>query len=802
MAEFTKWFDELSKDSIPIAGGKGANLGEMFQAGFPVPPGFVITADAYWDFLNETGALEEINESLNQLNVEDNNNLQNIAKKIQNIILNEEIPEDIQKEITESYEKMKLGDYSKIINSETSEIIKSGREAPLVAVRSSATAEDLPEASFAGQQESFLNVQGIKDLIHIVRECWASLFTARAIYYREKNNFPHMKVKIAVVVQKMINSVISGVAFSVNPSNANEDEIVIEAGYGLGEAIVKGEVNPDFYVVSKKDFSIKTKQVKKQERKLVRTDSERIDWVSVEANLQEAQVLVDSNITKLAKIIFDIEEHYDFPQDIEWAVERNKIYIVQSRPITTLKNLKTETVSEEFTKDNEVILRGLGASPGVASGKVVKINTSQELDKITEGSILVTKMTEPNMVPGMKRAAGIITDEGGMTCHAAIVSRELGTPCIVGTEKATSTLNDGDVVTLDATNGVVYKGKSAEVLQSTVQAQKSNVQQEGEHPVQNNGFGRKVVTGTEIHVNLSSPELVDKVANRDVDGVGLLRAEFIAAELNIHPSSMIKQGKSEEFIEKFAKDIASVARKMQPRPVTYRSLDFKTNEYKDLPGGAEFEPEERNPMIGWRGASRYVSPEYVETFKLELRALKKIRDTYGMTNVELMIPFVRNTWELEKIYKIIEDEGMKNIGMKIGIMVEVPSTVILMDKFCDMGIDFVSIGSNDLTQLVLGVDRDNAKLGDWFDERNEAVLRCLERVIRICRERGVKTSICGQAPSVYPEITRFLVKCGIDKISVNPDVIERTRALVAQIEHKLLLENNLKKNKEVDNTIL
>ncbi|MDD4353857.1 MAG: PEP-utilizing enzyme [Candidatus Nanoarchaeia archaeon] len=373
-----------------------------------------------------------------------------------------------------------------------------------------------------------------------------------------------------------------------------------------------------------------------------------------------------------------------------------------------------------------------------------------------------------------------------------IVSRELGTPCIVGTQKATSILNDGDIVTLDATNGVVYRGKSEEILQS----KSENVQNASNQNNGGNNFYRKIVTGTEIHVNLSTPELVDTVCNRDVDGVGLLRAEFIAAELNMHPSAMIKQGKSQEFIDKFASEIAKVARKFQPRPVTYRALDFKTNEYKDLPGGAEFEPDERNPMIGWRGASRYVSSEYVETFKLELKALKKVKDTYGMTNVELMIPFVRNTWELAKIYKIIEEEGLRNTGLKIGIMVEVPSAVILIDKFCEMGIDFISIGSNDLTQLVLGVDRDNGKLNDWFDERNEAVLRMLERTIRICREYGVKTSICGQAPSVYSEFTKFLVKCGIDKISVNPDVIERTRSIVAQIEHKLLLEANIKADKE------
>jgi pyruvate, water dikinase len=797
MSEVIKWFKETSKKDIGFAGGKGANLGEMYQAGFPIPNGFIVTAQSYWKFLEESGLIDEITKILEKLDPENNDSLQSLSKKIRDLILSKEIPSDITEEILNGYNLMKKESKINII-SHDSEIIKSSINDTLVAVRSSATAEDLPDASFAGQQETFLNIIGAQEVIKAVRKCWASLFTARATYYRVKNNFPHMNVKIAVVIQKMINSEMSGVAFSANPSTGDKSEIIIEAGYGLGEAIVLGEVNPDLYIIDKKNVSIKSKQVKKQDRKLIRTKTANIEWVPVEDDLQEKQVIKDDFVLKLAKIIKSIEQHYDFPQDIEWAIENNKIFITQSRPITTLDNLNKEVVSEKQKEGKEDILHGLGASPGVAVGKVVKIKSVDELNKIKPGDILVTKMTDPNMVPAMKKAAGIITDEGGMTCHASIVSRELGTPCIVGTQKATSLLKDGDIVTMDATNGVVYKGKSEEILE--LKEESNNNTQKSSKGLDN--FYRKIVTGTEIHVNLSTPDLVDKVCNRDVDGVGLLRAEFIAADLNMHPSAMIKQGKSEEFVDKFASEIGKVARKFQPRSVTYRALDFKTNEYRDLPGGAEFEPEERNPMIGWRGASRYVSPEYVETFKLELKALKKVKETYGMTNVELMIPFIRNTWELEKIYKIIEEEGLKNSGMKIGIMVEVPSAVILIDKFCEMGIDFISIGSNDLTQLVLGVDRDNGKISDWFDERNEAVLRMIERTIRICREYKVKTSICGQAPSVYSEFTRFLIKCGIDKISVNPDVIERTRALVAQVEHKLLLENNLKKIREENNKIL
>ncbi len=794
MTEFVKWFKEITKKDISFAGGKGANLGEMYQAGFPVPNGFVITAQSYWKFLEDEGIIEEMDKILENLNPENNEQLQSVTKKIRELILSKNIPSDISEEILHNYNLMKKDSKINIINS-SSEIIKSDLNDTLVAVRSSATAEDLPDASFAGQQETFLNVLGEDEVLKSVKKCWASLFTARATYYRVKNNYPHMKVKIAVIVQKMISSDVSGVAFTANPSTGNKNEMIIEAGYGLGEAIVLGEINPNLYIIDKEELIIKSKQIKKQERKLVRKGKSGNEWVNVEEGLQEKQTIPDDLIIKLAKIIKAIDAHYDFPQDIEWAVENNQLFITQSRPITTLENIKKDVVSEKEKEGKEDILHGLGASPGVASGKVVKIKSVEELDKIVAGDILVTKMTDPNMVPAMKKAAGIITDEGGMTCHAAIVSRELGTPCIVGTQNATKALNDGDIITMDATNGVVYRGKSSEILGS---AEKKPIVSES---AQASPLMRKIVTGTEIHVNLSTPELVDTVYTRDVDGVGLLRAEFIAAELNMHPSAMIKEGKAQEFIDKFAGEIGKVARKFQPRPVTYRALDFKTNEYRDLPGGAEFEPEERNPMIGWRGASRYVSPEYVETFKLELRALKKVKDTYGMTNVELMIPFVRNTWELKRIYDIIESEGLKNAGIKIGIMIEVPSAVILIDKFCEMGIDFISIGSNDLTQLVLGVDRDNGKLNDWFDERNEAVLRMIERTIRICKEYGVKTSICGQAPSVYPDFSNFLIKCGIDKISVNPDVIERTRAIVAQVEHKLLLESNLKIIKE-NNKIL
>jgi pyruvate,water dikinase len=737
------WFNEVTKKDIPLVGGKGANLGEMTNAGIPVPPGFIVTASAYYDFIEKAKLQDKIKDLLNPVNVQDSKQLQETALKVQKLITDAAMPPETAREIEQAYVKMGRG---------------------LVAVRSSATAEDLPEASFAGQQATFLNVQGEKDVVKAVQGCWASLFGARAIFYRHEQGFDHFKVGIAVPVQRMVQSESSGVMFTVEPSTNNKEKITIEAVLGLGEMIVSGDVTPDHYSVNKKDVKILEKQIKKQEWKLIKkagahgkSDNIKIDLTPEE---QARQKITDDDIIFLAKIGNTLEKHYDFPQDVEWAKEKGKIYIVQTRPITTINKVKFTT----HDIDAQVILSGAAASPGVASGPVKIVPDPSQIDKVLNGDILVAEMTTPDFVPAMKRAAAIVTDRGGRTAHAAIVSRELGIPCVVGCEKATTILKDGQIITVDGSNGRVYPGRIE--VKSDVK-----IRARGE-----------VKTRTKLLANLAQPEIVDRVAMRDVDGIGLLRAEFMVAEIGEHPSYLIEEGRGNEFVEKLAAGLAQFAKAFYPRQVVYRTNDFKSNEYKALKGGEKFEQDEENPMIGYRGASRYITD--IETFKLELAAIKKVREKYD--NLWVMIPFVRTVSEMERTVKIMAEEGLKRSPtFKLWMMCEIPSNVILLDKFIAVGIDGISIGSNDLTQLTLGIDRDSAKLAASFDERNEAVMLSIEKVVKTCKALGVTCSICGQAPSVYPEITQKLVEWGITSVSVSPDMIDVTRDIIAKAEAKL-----------------
>jgi pyruvate, water dikinase len=741
--KFVVWFNEVGKDDIPLVGGKGANLGEMTNTGIPVPPGFIVTSNAYFDFIRKTGIQNKIKTLLNPVDVHDSRQLQNVAAQVQELVQKAPMPTEIAKEIEQAYIKMGKG---------------------LVAVRSSGTAEDLPEASFAGQQATFLNIEGEKEVVEAVHGCWASLFGARAIFYRQEQGFDHFKVGIAVPVQRMVQSESSGVMFTVEPTHNDREKITIEAVLGLGEMIVSGDVTPDHYEVNKKDTKILQKQIKKQEWKLVKkvgahgkSDNIKIDLTPEE---QARQKITDADIIELAKIGKNLEEHYQLPQDIEWAKENNKIYIVQTRPITTYK--KGPTTIHDI--DAPVLLSGAPASPGVAYGPVKIVPDPSQIDKVLEGDVLVAEMTTPDFVPAMKRAAAIVTDRGGRTAHAAIVSRELGIPCVVGTEKATATLKDGQVITVDGSNGKVYPGKIEVATDIKIRAR-------GE-----------VITKTKLLANLAQPEIVDRIAKRDVDGIGLLRAEFMVAEIGEHPSAMIEQGRENEFVAKLAAGLTKFAKAFHPRQVVYRTNDFKTNEYRALKGGEKFEEMEENPMIGYRGASRYITD--IATFKMELAAIKKVREQYD--NLWVMIPFVRTVAELDRTVKIMAEEGLKRSPkFKIWMMCEVPSNVILLDKFIAVGIDGISIGSNDLTQLTLGIDRDSHKLASTFDERNEAVMISIEKVVRTCKQLGVTCSICGQAPSVYPEITEKLVEWGVTSISVAPDVIDVTRDIIARVEAKL-----------------
>ncbi|MEM4589851.1 MAG: phosphoenolpyruvate synthase [Candidatus Micrarchaeia archaeon] len=783
------WFEELNKNSLSIAGGKGANLGEMISAGFPIPPGFVVSADSYYEYIKKYGIDKLIIETLENLDVEDTAKLNDASKKISNAILSYEMPEEIANQIIEAYSQLKN---------------RTGSKIEYVAVRSSATAEDVPSASFAGQQASFLNIYGDQALIDAVKRCWASLFTPRAIYYRVRQGFEHSKVKIAVVVQHMVQSEKSGVFFTVDPVSQDPNKMVIEAAFGLGETVVSGAVTPDTYIINKSTLDIIHKHIAKQEWMLIKSENANVK-LGIKVEYQNMQKLEDEKIIELAKIGREIEKHYKWPQDIEWASEGGKLFIVQSRPITTLKKEVTERFVREMeqkevenietypsvrteekvetmetetnVEKNSILLRGLPASPGFATGKVRVILDISDLPSMQSGEILVTKMTTPDFVPAMRKASAIITDEGGLTSHAAIVSRELGVPAVIGTEKATSILKNEMLVTVDANKGIIYEGK----VDLT------------EVPKQSTSISGEIlpVTATKIYVNLAEPDMAEKIAKLSVDGVGLLRAEFMIASIGEHPKKMLKEGREQEFIDKLADGIAKIAGAFYPRPVVYRATDFKTNEYRNLKGGEEFEPKEENPMMGYRGAMRYIKEP--ELFKMELKAIKKVREEFQLKNVWLMIPFVRRSEQIVKIKKIMEEEGLhQSKDFKLWIMVEVPSTVFMIEEICQTGIDGVSIGSNDLTQLILGVDRDNSSIASEFDERSTAVLRAIQYVIKVCRKYGVTTSICGQAPSVYPEIAEKLVEFGTTSISVNPDAIERTRKIVAAAEQKVLLERTRK----------
>jgi pyruvate,water dikinase len=740
------WFEDVGKEDISQVGGKGANLGEMTKSRIPVPPGFIVTAHSYFHFLERSNLTPKIRELLSDLDPNDSAKLQKVAAKVKKMLNDAAMPKDIAQEIAQAYGRLGGGP---------------------VAVRSSATAEDLPEASFAGQQRTFLNVVGEKDVIAAVQGCWASLFEPRAIFYRVYQGFDHFSVGIAVPVQRMVQSESSGVMFTLDPITSDQKKIVVESVYGLGETIVSGEITPDLYVVDKEQMEITDKKVARQEWQLVRNtkgskDPEKANIKTPVADaLQSKQKVSDSDIIALAKIGKRIEEHYSFPQDIEWAKEGEDIFIVQTRPVTTVKTAAEQ--KETVTTEAEPILSGSPSSPGMAAGPVKIIQSASEIDKVEEGDVLVAEMTTPDFVPAMKRAAAIVTDRGGRTCHAAIVSRELGIPCVVGTEDATKKLKQDQVITVDGSSGNIFDGR----LVIETQGVPSIVHR------------APIRTNTRLYVNLAEPELADRVAQRDVDGVGLLRAEFIIAHLGEHPRHMIDQGRGEEFVDALTDGVLKFARAFHPRPVVYRTTDFKTNEYRNLKGGEEYEDVEENPMIGYRGCSRYVAE--ADLFKVEIDMIKRVREQYN--NLWVMIPFVRTVKQLSQIINTLNEEGLESSkDFKIWMMAEVPSNVLLIDEFIDAGIDGISIGSNDLTQLILGIDRDNPKLAEDFDERNEAVLIALEKLIKTTTKRGVTASICGQAPSVYPELTEKLVKWGITSVSVSPDAIESTRELIAKLE--------------------
>ena len=784
--KFIKWFEELRKEDVPLVGGKGANLGEMTSAGIPVPPGFCVTAEAYKYFVEnvkvEDGrTLQEwIMDVISKTNVDDSKQLQENTAKIREKIISMEMPEEIASEIEQAYKKLSQ---------------RFNMEEIYVAVRSSATAEDLPEASFAGQQETYLDVLGVDDVKEKVKKCWASLWTARATFYRAKQGFDHSKVYLSAVVQKMVNSETSGVMFTANPVTNDRSEIMINAAWGLGEAVVSGAVSPDEYIVEKGTWKIKEKFVAKKEIMIVRNPETGRGTVKVSTaeflgpEYVEKQVLTDEQIIEVAQIGARIEEHYGWPQDIEWAYDKDdgKLYIVQSRPVTTLKE-EVKTEEAEMTEEMKVLLKGLGASPGIGAGKVVIIFEADEIDKVKEGDILVTTMTNPDMVPAMKRAAAIVTDEGGRTCHAAIVSRELGIPAVVGTKEATKVLKDGMMITVDGTRGVVYEG----IVKSLVK-EKEEEKAAGQVVV----AGAPLVTATEVKANVSMPEVAERAAATGADGVGLLRAEHMILGIGAHPVKFIKEGREEELIERLVEGIRTVATAFYPRRVWYRTLDAPTNEFRELPGG-EDEPDERNPMLGWRGIRRGL--DQPELLKTEFKAIKRLVDE-GYDNLGVMLPLVSHVEQLREAKRLAREVGLEpHKDVEFGVMVETPSSALIIEDLCKEGLDFISFGTNDLTQYTLAIDRDNERVFKLYDETHPAVLKLIKHVIKVCKKYGVETSICGQAAS-DPKMAKILVRLGIDSLSANPDAVQLIKQVVAREEQRIMLENarrQLYKDEEIE----
>ena len=752
-------FAKARRTDVPTIGGKGANLGEMTAAGLPVPPGFVLTIDAYQHFYDDNALGPRVADALSRLDADDPAALARSAAALSDMILGGKVSKTLREVIERAY-----GD-----------LVKDHERDGRVAVRSSATAEDTAQFSFAGMFESFLNAAGADEVIDRVKACWASTFGARVLFYRVKQGMP-LEMPVAVVVQRMIDSEKSGVMFTSDPATRDPSRMVIEAVWGLGEAIVQGAVTPDRHVLDKRSLAVVSTDIAEKEFRLewnaAKHETTRVDLAGDPQ--AKAPVLTESEITALGALARRAEEHYGVPQDLEFAIESGTIYLTQSRPITTLQDAGAKAAATS----SQPLVHGLGASPGRASGAVRVLESPSEESSMKDGEILVTRMTSPDWVPIMRRAAAIVTDAGGMTSHAAIVARELGLPCIVGARGATKTLTTGMLVTVDGRSGTVVAGRdetSPPAAESTAAG-----------PGRAAGGLASSVTATRLYVNLAEPERAAEVAALDVDGVGLLRAEFMMLEAleHTHPRAFLAQHSPDEFVRRMADSLRTFAQAFAPRPVVYRAMDFRSNEFRNLTGGAAFEPTEANPMIGYRGCFRYTREP--DLFALELRALAEVRRDFD--NLHLMIPFVRTARELETCLKLVDASPLgADTRLERWIMAEVPSVVYWLREYVALGITGVSIGSNDLTQLVLGVDRDSELFGPAYDERDSAVLDAIRSIITECRRLGVTCSICGQAPSVHADYAERLVAWGIDSISVNVDAIDRTRRNIAAAEQRLIV---------------
>ena len=746
LRHFVRGFDELGVGDVAQAGGKGANLGELTKAGLPVPPGFVVVSGAYLEAMDRAGIRAELQKICDGGDRDDPARLRERAAHGRDLLRGAGMPDDLRAAVLSAYHQ--LGARVR------------------VAVRSSATAEDAADTSFAGMHESFTNVEGDDALIDAIRECWLSLFGDRVVSYRASQGITS-EPAIAVVVQEMVDAERSGVMFGADPATGDRERVVIEAAFGLGEVVVGGQVEPDYYVAAKTPTRVLSARVG-HKAFAIRRDAHGVQQrETLSDDEADRRVLSDAEILALVELATRAEQHYGAPQDMEWAISGTRIALVQSRPITTLD-----------AGEHEPLVRGRSAAPGVAAGPVRVVHTVEDAVALVAGEILVAPMTTPDWVPAMRRAAALVTDGGGVTCHAAIVGRELGLPCVVGAHDATRLLRDGEVVTVDGGRGTVYEGDCTATLATAPVAVSAGPAAPGP--------GAETIA-TRLYVNLAMPEHAEDVAAMDVDGVGLLRAEFMVTDAlgGEHPRKLLAEGRQAEFVDRMAGSLRRITSAFAPRPVVYRTIDFRTNEFRKLAGGEAHEPHEANPMIGYRGCYRYVREP--DLFALECELLARVREE--TPNLHVMIPFVRTRWELEACLELMDRSPLGGQrGLLRWVMAEVPSVIYRIPEYAALGIDGVSIGSNDLTQLMLGVDRDSEICADLFDASDRAVLAAIHDIITAARDAGITSSLCGQAPSTNPSFAEHLVRDGITSVSVNPDAVGAARRTIAAAERRIILE--------------